>query len=101
MINKYNMCEYIEGEFYKVEDVEWLFQEKFQINKLNLQDGDIIVIKVSGIKSDERVKRIHDFMCDTFKNRFNKKVEVVTVIEDIELGILKGTYKSNFTHLED
>jgi hypothetical protein len=84
-----------DGKYYYYKDIDWLFKERLQINKLDLQDGDIVVVKVEN-KGEERVKRIHDFVCETLQKQFNKKVEVMTVVEGIELGILKSTYKSNY-----
>jgi capsule polysaccharide modification protein KpsS len=109
MIKKYNMetvlsdfgndhglkkiVESDNGEWFKVEDVEWLFNENFQINKLELKEGDILVIKTpGGFTNIDQAERVHDFI-RSFLNQQGLKNPIMTFKGDIDLGILSA-YKS-------
>jgi hypothetical protein len=85
-----------DGEFYKIEDVEWLFKERFQINKLNLKQGDIIVTRPpEGIKWKlEHAKQIHELFKQLLEN-CGYHIGNITFREDVNLGIISTDKSAN------
>lgn len=101
-IKKYNMSELvydnIAGEFYKAEDVEQLLNEKFQINKLDLNENDILIIRPPEGKhwTIKRAKAYHDIVTNTLE-KSNLNNDVLVFIENVHLDVLV-THKSNYAN---
>jgi hypothetical protein len=71
-----------------LDKIKWLFV-KGQIAKLQLQDGDILVIKppIGKTWHSEKAKNIHNLMKETLE-KFGYKNTHITFVDDVNLGVI-------------
>jgi hypothetical protein len=72
-----------------LDKIKWLFV-KGQINKINLQDDDILVIKPpTGIRwSDKKAQNMHKLIKDSLV-KSGYKIKLITFVEDVNLGVIR------------
>lgn len=100
-IDYVQMKESENGEYYKVQDIDWLFKDigdQFQVNKLDIQENDVLVVRPPKDSKwkPEYAEKFHHFLQETFK-QYGYKNLTITFLEDIDLGIAR-TYKSNYAN---
>jgi phage pi2 protein 07 len=72
--------------------IKWLFmkwQFGYQINKLSLSNGDIVVIKPpkNNKWNSEKAQRMHTFIKEFLESNGYKNLNI-TFVEDINIGVI-------------